>query len=394
MSRILLCWELGGSLGHLVPLQQVAEYYLQQGHEVWLASKYTHSVADVFYDTPVKLLQAPRLPGMQGDKLKTARSFSELLYNVGYGDKAGLYGAVTGWQTLIRLVQPDLILADFSPTVFLACRGKPVSVIAIGSSFSIPPPDTRDSVFFDNPQAEQIAHQAEALVVSTVREVCNQLNIPGIDAIYDLFDSAQSYIFRLYKELDHYQRPERQMRKIAYIGPPSLEFNRPADFPDYPGPKIFCYLKPSASVPMLLKTLQQLECSAVVVTSGIPYDVVNQHRAAHIRYTSHPVNIQDVLDQASLGIMNANMNTMGQFLKQGTPLALVPLTVEQYIVAKRAEALTVGVILNLDSVQTTIQGLNKSLSQVCRQHAADFARKYKRFDPKQSLVNALSDLAK
>src|SRR5207248_6193842 len=44
------------------------------------------------------------------------------------------------WRNLIRMVGPDLVIFDFSPTALLACRGLPVRRALIGSGFCCPPP--------------------------------------------------------------------------------------------------------------------------------------------------------------------------------------------------------------------------------------------------------------
>ncbi len=39
MARMLLTWELGAGLGHLVPLRQLAIALVSRGHEVFVAAR-------------------------------------------------------------------------------------------------------------------------------------------------------------------------------------------------------------------------------------------------------------------------------------------------------------------------------------------------------------------
>lgn len=388
-----MCWELGGGLGHLTALQQVAEYYVDQGHDVWLASKDVANAKKVLGALPVTLLQAPHTENSRqlGVEKQAAAGFADLLKRVGYYDKDALSGLIAAWRNLILLVKPDLMLMDHSPSALLASRDMEIPKVAIGMGFSIPDDNKPAGLFFHNEVAKANAISAEEEVVKNINTVCYSLGLAEILTLNDLFLDLEYSIFQTYSELDHYGfRSASQRRDIVYLGTPTKAFDVPADFPHYKGPKIFCYLKPSPDVPMLLKTLQSIECSAIVVTAGIPQQLINAHKAKHIIYSEVPVNMHDVLQKATLGILNAGMNTTAQFLKAGIPVALLPLHVEQLLVARRVEALKAGALLNLKSLETTVASLNKAYGKQAKACASIFSEKYKDFNPQLELIKELA----
>ena len=393
MARILLCWELGGGLGHLTPLQHISKYYVEQGHEVWLASKDVVRFRRVFADLPVNLLQAPYTENAReiGVENKAAAGFADLLKRVGYHDELVLTGLVQAWRSLINLVNPDLIMVDHSPSALLASRGMEIPKIAVGSGFATPDQNSPAGLFFHNEEAKKSALAAEVEVVKTINQVCLMQKLPTITSLNDLFSQQELCLTRNYSELDHYgYRNHSQRRDFIYVGSTAGSYGEDVEFPHYKGPKIFCYLKPSPELPILLKTLQSIECSAIVVTAGVPKALIDAHRSKHILYSDVPVNMQHIIERATLGVLNAGMNTTAQFLKAGIPLALLPLHVEQLLVARRVEALKAGSMLNLKSVETAVVSLNKAYSHQAKTCAAFFADKYKNFSPQLELIKELA----
>jgi UDP:flavonoid glycosyltransferase YjiC (YdhE family) len=63
-------------------------------------------------------------------------------------------------------------------------------------------------------------------------------------------------------------------------------------------------------------------------------------------------------------------------MKAGIPVALFPLHVEQFLIAKRVEALNAGIQLNLCDVETALQGLQKVNSRQKKVAAGLFEEKY------------------
>ena len=59
MAKILFAWELGGGLGHLLPIRAVLQSLLSQGNQVFVMVPDLSFAVKVFESIPVTFLQAP-----------------------------------------------------------------------------------------------------------------------------------------------------------------------------------------------------------------------------------------------------------------------------------------------------------------------------------------------
>jgi UDP:flavonoid glycosyltransferase YjiC (YdhE family) len=120
MSRILCAWELGGGTGHLHILGPVGQALRARGHDVTyvLRDLVTASRFSAFSDA--QLLQAPI--NSRVSRLPPSINYAELLNRVGYLDVDVLSALIEAWRGLLRLVGPDLVLAEHSPTALIAAR--------------------------------------------------------------------------------------------------------------------------------------------------------------------------------------------------------------------------------------------------------------------------------
>lgn len=116
MATILVTWELGGGLGHLVPLLPLVHGLCRRGHRVFAALKDLSRAAAVFGRDGVSYLQAPFRLGQVGNHIPRPRTFAHILHNVGFADAEELRTLAEAWRNLYDYVQPDLILFDHSPT--------------------------------------------------------------------------------------------------------------------------------------------------------------------------------------------------------------------------------------------------------------------------------------
>ena len=153
MGRVLLTWELGGGLGHLVNLKPFAQQLSRRGHEVFAALKDVTGAAEVFGNARVAYLQAPICaPG--GTHVDLPRTFAEIMHNNGFCDLGSIRSLCQAWRHLYEYVQPDLIVFDHSPMAMLAARGLDAKRVMVGTGFFCPPlsyplPDLRPALDSD-----------------------------------------------------------------------------------------------------------------------------------------------------------------------------------------------------------------------------------------------------
>lgn len=384
MARILLCWELGTDYQHLLSLQAIARFYQGKGHQVWVAGRDVAKLKRLFSDVKIQIVQAPFSDSSAdlGLEKQAPRSYADFLRRCGFHHSDALSGLVSAWKSLISFIKPNLILCDHAPLALLASRGLKVeghgvAKVAIGIPFSVPDDNRPAGVFFPGDLAKQDIVRYEDDLVKVINRVCIEFSIPRINNLADLFADLDSCLFQTYSELDHYgYRSAEQRYKTSYVGTVTPEFSEPAVFPHFKGPKIYCHVKGSAETPILLKTLQAIECSAIVLADGIPDAIINAHQSRHILYINKPVSMNDVLEKSTFAILNGGINSVSLFMKAGIPVALFPLHIEQFLMAKRIEALNAGIQLNLASTETALQGLQKVNARQKKVAAGLFEEKY------------------
>ncbi|MCW5954722.1 MAG: hypothetical protein KIT69_20910, partial [Propionibacteriaceae bacterium] len=141
-KRFLLAWELGGGLGHSVPLAQIAAPLLAAGHRVDIAlrdvSTARAAFGPVFQHPGLQIWQSPLFLAQLRGVPETV-SYAELLFRAGFLDAGRLLGPVRAWRALFGAVAPDLLLVDHAPTALLAARGLGLRTAAIGTGFFVPP---------------------------------------------------------------------------------------------------------------------------------------------------------------------------------------------------------------------------------------------------------------
>jgi hypothetical protein len=218
--KALLAWELGGGRGHIHRLAAIASLLSFQNIEPILA---LNNFDDKGIDLPWRLVGAPKptLTSFLGQEPTKSYLFTDILHIFGYGDPLILKFQIQAWQNLINLVKPDLIIADFAPTLVLAAH-KRLPTLVIGNEFTVPPPvndfppfreglsppshggacTPRDSV----PSASK--HRSSC-VINTIEQVT------GIDtSLGQLLNGDRSLIFSI-PELDLYREVRHEP---IYVG--------------------------------------------------------------------------------------------------------------------------------------------------------------------------------
>src|ERR1043165_4605640 len=98
MGTILLAWELGAGLGHLVRLKPIAQGLLQKGHRVYAAIRDLASAQNVFPAGQVSVLQAPIQVRLSPNQIEKPFTFAHILHNFGFSDQKDLSGRLEGWS--------------------------------------------------------------------------------------------------------------------------------------------------------------------------------------------------------------------------------------------------------------------------------------------------------
>ncbi|MGH8371767.1 MAG: glycosyltransferase, partial [Gammaproteobacteria bacterium] len=202
MGRILMTWELGRGLGHLVPLISLASGLRSQGHHVELAVRDPVAAGPLLQSTGITFHAAPIPPiAASGQPLA---SYPQILRQVGFDKLPALRGRLHAWQALFDAARPELLICDHSPTALLAARATGLKAIVTGTGFTVPPdiaplPDLRPWSPADPAQLIQ----DEAHVLGHMNAVLKKSRAPQLERLAQLFLGNAQVLFTL-RELDNY----------------------------------------------------------------------------------------------------------------------------------------------------------------------------------------------
>ncbi len=428
MATILLAWELGGGLGHLMNLRPLAEGLLRRGHRVVAVLRDLSAARQFLVDPAVAILQAPFKHARIRD-IEPTCTFAQILHNCGFGDADELLTLAEAWRKLYDYIQPDLIIFDHSPTALLASAGYPARRALIGTGFFSPPdtgapglPNLR--TWLTPNQAELEAHEAQ--VLANINAALARWSMPPLARVAELYNSRsenrrarspfapgataavvaeqkrtvplssdgfpirsqwldQNFLMT-FRELDPYDRgPDTE-----YWGIWSGGMGEPPRWPPGRGRKIFAYLKPFPSLPQLLEALNGLPNPSLVYVPGLAARRREQYRNPTLQFADAPVEMQQVVRECDLAILNGTHATTVAMLLSGKPALHIPIFLEQAINARTAERLGAALCVSPSDPNAVAAALRALLTtDRLAQGAKAFAAGYADFNPETQLARLL-----
>ncbi|HEX7403518.1 MAG TPA: nucleotide disphospho-sugar-binding domain-containing protein, partial [Usitatibacter sp.] len=261
-------------------------------------------------------------------------NFSDVLLNLGFDDRRGLAGALRGWRSLFELLAPDAIVADYAPTALIAGREAGIPRVTVGSGFSVPP--LRDPLPALRPWAAADPRVLRALDDRLVASVRAALGARGpVQHARDLFE-ASAHLLCTFPEID----PFGPRDDVEYVGPQG-DATSGADvrWNTTSGARVFAYLKPrNPRFEAVLAGLRALDAEVIVAAPGLASEQAQAASGARMRVVGAAVNLDLVLPAASLCVAHAGPGLAARALAAGVPMALLPLQLEQFLIARRIVA--------------------------------------------------------
>lgn len=346
MKRILLTWEIGGGLGHIIPMRALAQQFLSMGHEVYIALMDLTHAASVFSGMNVKLLQAPYKTGFRSNPILPPMSFPQLLHNNGFSSDKELEGLVRSWKTMFELVGPDVICFDFSPSALVAARNFDCVKVNIGVGFSTPPVAQPLGVFTDTAGNTKKMLADELSVLNVINRTLETTGSHAMKSLDQLFYDNVKSCFQSLPEFDHYSARD----ELFYYGPVlSVSGVKPKWPKKKYDKKVYVYVKEFPGIAQLLKMFSRFPFSFIVYTNNVSNEVLNSCKAPNLCFQTKPLNLAMVSKEASLAIVNAGHSTLSQFVLAGVPVLMVPLQMEQQMLAVRMNQQKVGWIADTEN---------------------------------------------
>jgi UDP:flavonoid glycosyltransferase YjiC (YdhE family) len=336
LATVLLGWELGGGFGHVRPLVWLARELAAHGHCPVLVLKQLAESAPLLRDLPFPVLQAPFWHPRPTGRPFLAASYADILGIRGFSDPDDLLALVRGWQSLIDVVRPDLLVSDHSPTLCLAAYGA-LPVIIVGNGFIVPPLEHPE---FPTLVEGQPAFVPQSRILEVIREVQRCRSRPAPETLPGLLAGTARFVCTI-PELD----PYRTVRREPHAGP--AQTLRPPPMPLPAHPRYFAYL--GNEIPGLDQVLSALAMTGV---SGSAYvrGARPEERARlaqpGLQILDAPQPMTEALAEVSVIIHHGSLGTAHDGLSAGRAHLSFPRHLEQRLTAEALASLGVGLVLS------------------------------------------------
>lgn len=388
VAKILITWELGGGLGHIVPLVPIANALADHGHSVTMALKDVSRMPADSVRQSVRYVAAPVLFDPLLGSNSPARTFVDVLYSSGFGSCQALRAVTECWRHLFDLLEPDFLLCDHSPTALLASRSLSIPKAVIGAGFWCPPRGAFTENFL--PELGPGRFNNEELTrksLANANAVLARLKAPLLDSLPQLYEAVDETFLTTYQEVDHF--PNRP--KANYRGAIQSAGGKPVVWPANPYPRVFAYLKNIPALAGLLRFSRRSQLSMLVFAPGAPKQLLDQAACDHLHVLTEPVDTRQAAAECDLGITNANHGSTCDFLMAGKPVLAIPLFVEQELIARRLHEQGLGLNAAANDLDEIIPGLMRLLRATeFRAAATEFGRRYARL-PSKTVVAGIVD---
>lgn len=385
MAVVLIAWELGGGLGHLYPLSQLARRLRGQGHRVILASRDLARVEGLFGGCGIEYLQAPFSHGPPPGEIRRVRTYAHILQHFGFGKRDELLALTSAWTGLFELIKPDLLLADHSPSAVLAARRVSLKCAAIGTGFFFPPDESPlpDMWPQRTPDPDR-CRQDEQAVLDNVNRLLSDWGRPLLPRLSRLVYDVEAILLTTLPELDPYSR----QGNANYYGVLPLLGGCTPVWPDADGTRIFAYLKPFPGLPTLLAGLGQLGQGTLVYLSPADEQIANHYSKGNLKIVTEPVDMELVRRQADCAILHGGHGSTLAMLLAGKPILQLPLQTEQAINSLAVEKLGAGTWANpierANELPQIVRGFLENLAAYS-QASQQFAYRYSQMEPMMQL---------
>lgn len=333
MRHIVICWELGEGLGHLVSMSKIVEELTRQGYKVTCILKDITMAHKILGRFRTEWLAAPRI--YLRNPIPAPINHAEVLFNTGYRDADSIASLLIGWRTIFSALKPDRIICEYAPTAGLAGKALGIDVICIDSGFSTPPlrvrPDDRLPPIRHTPSVtEDRLRESELNVLGMVNRARWMVGDAELVRFSDIFNSK--VLYRNWTEFNHFgmHSPELHMGQI---------FGDSGGVrPEWPAnglPRVFAYLKPNhpESLPVLRAALA---CGYQVVAylPGFPDSVLSELcQNPRIMVSPLPFNLNELPEDIQLGIWHSATGGIARCLDKGMRMIFLPMHPEQYLAA-------------------------------------------------------------
>mgnify|MGYP000038295130 CR=1 FL=1 len=330
-------YELGGGHGHLHRMLPLAHALQAQGHRVTLFVRNILENAALLAGERLAILPVPdlatHLPGQ--DVNASMATYLDIMGVGGFINPQALRTGIMVWNTLLEQARPDLVVADHSPVLMLACFGR-YPVVQFADGFTLPPAHRMTFPKFRR-GAKPLVDPARVLRV--MQDVQRQLRLPQPQSVTEPFRTAGRLVCTL-PELD----PYACHRRDPVIGPVA-ELPAPLETPKGP-PRFFAYLDlahPSAW--SLAKALHHGRMDGELYARGMTDQAARTLERPGLTVHRALQPLDEVFARTHVILHHGSNGTCCAAMAAGRPQVVAPLQMEARLTADAVVARGCGWLL-------------------------------------------------
>lgn len=336
MARILLANEFGDGFGHARRLLSVARELAALGHDCLFALRDPVATAPVLGDSGFPVLQAPYVapvqrPVWQG---RTIVAYGDILAGMGFDDPERLQALTTAWDSLLAVVKPNLVIADFSPLLCLTLYPA-AALVLLGNGYTLPPAHLPR--FPELREAEPLVR--EEILLETITHVQQRRGRPYPPSLPALLSAPERFVTTI-PELDPYaaSRAEPAAGPLLPLPSPRPISEARADY--------FAYLSASyAGSPTMVEALARSGLRGSIYMRDVDGAELAQWHSRGLQMHERPIDLPSAVAGAAFVIHHGGPATLEAALAIGRRQLLVPRHFEQTLYARAALGLRLAVAM-------------------------------------------------
>ena len=319
-TKVLIAWEMGAGLGHLVPLARIAGALVQRG--MVMASAYLCSTENAAVLAPLMsgpIRTAPSFPLVArvapDQSHRQTASFGEFLGDVGYAHPEFLAQQIGLWRRIFEEDRPDLVLADMSPTALLAARSLGIGTVATGTPYCLPPADMDIFPVLAHGEVPRLYRESDLL--AKLNQVLHGFGAEPQTAFPQVFEADLTAVAS-FRVLDYYDG----QRAVPIL--PPLQTSVPPS--DKPGNEVIAYFSTPGPVDAPeWEALARLDMPLVIIAPELDAAVRAKLNRPNITLQHGLLPPTELAARARVLVSNGNHGTLCLAVRAALPQVCLPL---------------------------------------------------------------------
>jgi UDP:flavonoid glycosyltransferase YjiC (YdhE family) len=355
-QHIIYCWELGAGYGHVTRMRHFVNHPALSEIQFSFALREVNKANVLGQFDGSRLFQAPII---NVPFPRPSPNYSHVLRRCGFNEPDMAYHLISAWRNLFSLTKPDLLLLDHAPSAAIAAISLKVPFRMVGNGFEMPNVSSPMASILPYMEIDDKTLKFEDdHIYQVFSDLERRFYIDDGALNYDSLFSSKNCLITYHPVVDHYGKRDENWRYYKMLG------RLTADPIDLSGlgrtakPIAFFYLDGrTKNLPSLLGLLhREFELFGYlsnVVDPAIPENL----RKLGVKVFDTPLDIEQAFDHAEVIISNGGIGLISQALHGIKPMILIPLHIEQSMLAYRIYQQKIALVLN----QNTDKNQNASL---------------------------------